>query len=294
MQSMGFGCQSMVKPIKRMLLKHPRDAFLSPENIAAQWQELNYLSAPDFAKALDEYERFASLLSKTIRELDYLPPDAQSGLDSIYVHDPVIVTQRGAILCNMGKEQRRREPAAIGEYLQRIGVPILGRISGDGTLEGGDVVWVDERTLAVGRGYRTNDEGIRQLRELTADIVDEIVVVPLPHWNGPADVLHLMSFLSPIDHDLALVYTRLMPVPFREWLLTRGVRLVEVPDTEYDTMACNVLAVAPRQCIMLEGNPRTRKLLEAEGVEVRVFGGAEICAKGAGGPTCLTRPILRE
>jgi N-dimethylarginine dimethylaminohydrolase len=194
----------------------------------------------------------------------------------------------------MGKEQRRREPAAIGEYLPQIGVPILGRISGDGTLEGGDVVWVDERTLAVGRGYRTNDEGIRQLRELTADIVDEIVVVPLPHWNGPTDVLHLMSFLSPIDHDLALVYSRLMPVPFREWLLTRGVRLVEVPDTEYDTMACNVLAVAPRQCIMLEGNPRTRKLLEAEGVEVRVFGGAEICAKGAGGPTCLTRPILRE
>lgn len=294
MQSMRFGCQSMVKPIKRMLLKHPRDAFLSPENVAAQWQDLNYLGVPDYTKALDEYERFASLLAKTIPELDYLPPDAQSGLDSIYVHDPVIVTGRGAILCNMGKEQRRREPAAIGEYLPQIGVPILGRISGDGTLEGGDVVWVDERTLAVGRGYRTNDEGIRQLRELTADIVDEIVVVPLPHWNGPADVLHLMSFLSPIDHDLALVYSRLMPVPFREWLLARGIRLVEVPDEEYDTMACNVLAVAPRQCIMLEGNPRTRELLEAEGVEVRVFGGAEICAKGAGGPTCLTCPILRE
>jgi N-dimethylarginine dimethylaminohydrolase len=161
-------------------------------------------------------------------------------------------------------------------------------------LEGGDVVWVDERTLAVGRGYRTNDEGLRQLRELTADIVDEIVVVALPHWNGPADVLHLMSFLSPIDHDLALVYSRLMPVPFREWLLARGNRLVEVPDEEYDTMACNVLAVAPRKCIMLEGNPRTRELLEAEGVEVRVFGGAEICAKGAGGPTCLTCPILHE
>lgn len=294
MQSMRFGCQSMVKPIKRMLLKHPKDAFLSPENIAAQWQELNYLSAPDFAKALDEYERFVSLLSKTIRELDYLPSHAQTGLDSIYIRDPVTVTERGAILCNMGKEQRRREPAAIGEYLPQIGVPILGRISGDGTLEGGDVVWVDERTLAVGRGYRTNDEGLRQLRELTADIVDEIVVVPLPHWNGPADVLHLMSFLSPIDHDLALVYSRLMPVPFREWLLARGNRLVEVPDEEYDTMACNVLAVAPRKCIMLEGNPRTRELLEAEGVEVRVFGGAEICAKGAGGPTCLTCPILHE
>ncbi|MGH6630847.1 MAG: arginine deiminase family protein, partial [Burkholderiales bacterium] len=127
-----------------------------------------------------------------------------------------------------------------------------------------------------------------------AEFVDEIVSVPLPHWNGTTDVLHLMSFLSPIDDDLALVYSRLMPVPFREWLLARGIKLVEVPDEEFATMACNVLALAPRRCIMLEGNPRTRRLLEAEGVEVSVFRGEEICAKGAGGPTCLTRPILRE
>ena len=291
---MSFGCQSMVIPIKRILLKHPRDAFVSAANIAAQWQDLNYLGAPDLAKALDEYEFFVSLLTKTIPELVYLPPHTQTGLDSLYVHDPVIVTERGAILCNMGKTQRQGEPTALGDYLPQMGVPILGRISGRGTLEGGDVIWIDERTLAVGRGYRTNAEGIRQLRDLTAGFVDEVVAVPLPHWNGPADVLHLMSFLSPIDHDLSLVYSRLMPVPFREWLLARGIRLVEVPDEEFESMACNVLAVAPRQGIMLEGNPRTRKLLEAEGVEVRVFRGDEICAKGAGGPTCLTRPILRE
>lgn len=291
---MTFGCQSMVKPVRRILLKHPRDAFVSAANIAAQWKELNYLGAPDLAKVLDEYEFFVSLLAKTIPELIYLPPHTQTGLDSLYVHDPVIVTERGAILCNMGKAQRQGEPSAIGDYLPQIGVPILGRISGSGTLEGGDVVWVDELTLAVGRGYRTNDEGIRQLRDLTAKFVDEVVAVPLPHWNGPSDVLHLMSFVSPIDADLAMVYSRLMPVPFREWLLARGFKLVEVPDEEFGTMACNVLAVAPRQCIMLDGNPRTRKLLEAEGVEVRVFRGDEICAKGAGGPTCLTRPILRE
>ncbi len=291
---MSFGCQSMVKPIKRMLLKHPKDAFLDEQNIAGQWKTLNYLAAPDYHKALDEYECFASLLAKTIPEIDYLPPHPSAGLDSIYVHDPVIVTERGAILGNMGKEQRRGEPGAIGEYLPHIDVPILGRISGAGTLEGGDVVWVDEQTLAVGRGYRTNAEGIRQLRELTADFVGEVVPVPLPHWNGPADVLHLMSFLSIIGHDLALVYSRLMPVPFREWLLARGFRLIEVPDEEFDTMACNVLAVAPRRCVMLEGNPRTRKLLEAESVEVSIFRGEEICAKGAGGPTCLTRPIWRE
>lgn len=291
---MSFGCQSMVKPIKRMLLKHPKDAFVSAANIAAQWKELNYLGAPDLAKALDEYEFFVSLLAKTIPELICLPPHARTGLDSVYVHDPVIVTERGAILGRMGKEQRQGEPTAIGEYLPQIGVPILGRISGAGNLEGGNVVWIDDRTLAVGRGYRTNAEGIRQLRDLTAEFVDEVVPVPLPHWNGPADVLHLMSFLSPIDDDLSLVYSHLMPVPFREWLLARGIKLVEVPDEEFETMACNVLAVAPRRCIMLDGNPRTRKLLEAEGVEVNVFRGDEICAKGAGGPTCLTRPILRE
>lgn len=291
---MSFGCQSMVKPVERMLLRHPRDAFQSEARIAAQWQDLNYLAAPNLGKALEEYEFFASLLARTIPEIDYLPPHAQTGLDSMYVHDPVLVTVRGAILCNMGKAQRRGEPVAIGEYLPQIGVPILGRISGAGTLEGGDVVWMDERTLAVGRGYRTNDEGIRQLRELTAGLVDEIISVPLPHWSGPADVLHLMSFLSAIDEDLALAYSRLMPVPFREWLLARGIKMVEVPDEEFETMACNVLAVAPRRCIMLEGNPRTRRLLEAEGVEVSVFRGDEICAKGAGGPTCLTRPILRQ
>lgn len=291
---MSFGCQSMVKPIKRMLLKHPRDAFVSAAKISAQWKELNYLGAPDLAKALDEYEFFVSRLAETIPELIFLPPHAQTGLDSLYVHDPVIVTERGAILCNMGKPQRQGEPVGIGEFLPQIGVPIVGRISGAATLEGGDVVWIDARTLAVGRGYRTNAEGIRQLRDLAAEFVDEIISVQLPHWRGPADVLHLMSFLSPIDHDLSLVYSRLMPVPFREWLLARGIKLVEVPDEEFESMACNVLAVAPRHCIMLDGNPRTRKLLEAEGVEVRVFRGDEICAKGAGGPTCLTRPILRE
>ena len=291
---MSFGCQSMVKPIKRMLLKRPLDAFVSAAKIAAQWRDLNYLGAPDFAKALDQYDFFASLLAKTIPELIHLPPHPMTGLDSVYVHDPVIVTDRGAILCSMGKPQRQGEPAAIGEYLPRIGVPILGRISGAGTLEGGDVVWIDERTLAVGRGYRTNAEGIRQLQQFTAGFVDDVVAVPLPHWRGPSDVLHLMSFLSPIDDGLSLVYSPLMPVPFREWLLARGIKLLEVPDEEFESMACNVLTVAPRHCIMLDGNPRTRKLLEAEGVEVRVFRGDEICAKGAGGPTCLTRPILRE
>jgi N-dimethylarginine dimethylaminohydrolase len=156
------------------------------------------------------------------------------------------------------------------------------------------VVQIDEQTLAVGQGYRTNAEGIRQLRELTKDFIKELVVVPLPYWNGPEDVLHLMSFISPVDQDCALVYLRLMPVPFREWLIQRGMILIEVPDVEYETMACNVLAVAPGTCIMLAGNPRTKQLLEENGLEVWEYIGDEISRKGAGGPTCLTRPLYRK
>ena len=153
---------------------------------------------------------------------------------------------------------------------------------------------VQSGTIAVGRGYRTNDEGIRQLRQLTAELIDELIVVALPHWQGPNDVLHLMSLISPVDYNLALVYSKLLPVPFREWLLAWGIKLLEIPDAEYDSMGCNVLAVAPRKCIMLAGNPRTKAMLVNEGVEVWEYEGEEISRKGAGGPTCLTRPILRK
>ena len=189
---------------------------------------------------------------------------------------------------------RQTEPGAQEAFFQSLGIPVHGAVTGEGRVEGGDVIWIDQRTLAVGRGYRTNDEGIRQLGELLGECIDELIVVPLPHWRGPGDVFHLMSMISPIDHDLALVYSSLLPVPFREALLSRGIELVEVPDAEYGSMACNVLAVAPRKCIMLAGNPVTKARLEDAGAEVSVFEGEEICFKGAGGPTCLTRPILRD
>jgi N-dimethylarginine dimethylaminohydrolase len=291
---MRYGSQSEVGKIRSILLKHPKDAFIGQANIDAQWQELNYSGSPDIGRATVEYDGFVDLFRAEIPDVHYLPQHSETGLDSVYVHDPVIITRAGAILCNMGKDMRRGEPEALGAFLSELGVPILGSIIGEGRLEGGDVVWLDERTLAVGRGYRTNAEGIRQLKEFTANLVDEFVVVPLVHWNGPEYCLHLMSFISPVDHDLAVVYSRLMPVPFRNWLLKRGMCLLEVPDSEYGTMACNVLALAPRKCIMLLGNPRTRQMLEDHGVEVHEFGGDEISRKGAGGPTCLTRPLLRE
>ena len=290
---MKSNCQSEVGKIERLLLKHPRDAFLNQENINNQWQKLNYSGCPDFDPVMVEYDSFVDLLKRDVSEIHFLPQSGRTGLDSVYVHDPVIITEKGAILCSMGKQDRRGEPAAVAEFLVNQDIQIVGAITSAGRLEGGDVLWLGGRTLAVGLGYRTNEDGIRQLKELTDDIIDEFMVVPLPHWSGPDNVLHLMTLISPVDYDLAVVYSRLLPVPFRKWLIDRGMKLVEVPDTEFETMACNVLAVAPRKCIVLSGNPITKRMLENEGVEVREFRGDEICRKGAGGPTCLTRPLLR-
>ena len=161
-------------------------------------------------------------------------------------------------------------------------------------MEGGDVAWIDERNLAVGLGYRTNAEGIRQLRALLGSGVDRVVPVPLPHWRGPDDVFHLMSMFSPVDRDLAVVYSPLLPVPFRQLLLKKGYELVEVPHEEFESMGCNVLAAGPRRCVAVDGNPVTRRRLEAAGAEVHTYRGREISTKGGGGPTCLTRPLVRS
>src|SRR2546430_6651611 len=204
-----------------------------------QWRDLRYLARPDVPAAWAEYEHFLALLEAVGVDTLRLPPDDTVGLDSLYARDVSIVCDRGVILCNMGKRQRRTEPAAQEAAFRAAGIPIWGRITGDGTVEGGDVCWIDERTLAVGRGYRTNDAGIRQLRELVRGCVDEVVVVPLPHWRGPEDVFHLMSIVSPVDRRLFLVYAPLMPVPFREALLARGIELVEVAEPAFATLACN-------------------------------------------------------
>jgi len=288
-----IGCRSEVAPLRRLLLKRPADAFVDERRIEAQWRDLRFTGRPDLGRAAQEHERFADLLKGPGIEILFLPRDDATGLDSIYVRDAVVVSGRGAILCGMGKPQRRGETQAVARFFEKAGIPIAGRIEGDGRLEGGDVVVLDERTVAVGQGYRTNAEGIRQLRQILSDGVDEVIAVPLPHWKGPNDVLHLMSLLSPIDVDLALACSRLLPVPFHERLLSRGIELLEVPEEEFATMGCNVLAVAPGRCVMLSGNPRTARLLQGAGCEVRTYEGKEISLKGSGGPTCLTRPLLR-
>ena len=284
----------MVGEIKRVLVKHPKDAYQNQLKIDDQSKKLNYLGNPDYKKASSDYEQLISFLKTNSIQIHYLPIDKDTSLDSIYTHDPCIISNSGVILSNMGKRDRQTEPKAIASYFDSINVPILGQIKSPGTLEGGDVVWIDERTVAVGEGYRTNAEGIRQLKSLLKSDVDKVITVPLPHWTGPADCLHLMSNISPIDYDLYLVYSKLLPVSFRQYLLGRGIKLVEVPDEEYDSMGCNVLAVSPRKVIMIKNNPITLQRLEAENVEVHTYDGSEISIKGSGGPTCLTRPFMRS
>ena len=289
-----YGCQNMVDPIRRVLVKHPKDAYQDQIKLNKQSSQLNYLGVPSFDKALADHETLVGLLESSGAEVHYLPRDDSTTLDSIYAHDPCIVSNGGVILCNMGKKDRLSEPSASENYFQSIDIPILGRIEAPGTLEGGDVVWINERIVAVGEGYRSNAEGIRQFQALLGNLVEKVITVPLPHWTGPAECLHLMSNVSPIDHNLYLVYSRLLPVFFRQYLIDSDIELLEVPDEEYNSMGCNVLAIAPRKCIMIAGNPKTQQQLEAKGVEVQIYDGSEISLKGTGGPTCLTRPFLRS
>lgn len=286
-------CQSEVGKIKSIFVKKAIDAFRNEETVDREWKALNFLGKPDVATASAEYSVFEALLAAGGTEIHYLPTDESVTMDSIYCRDASIATDGGMIICNMGKPARAREPECERKAFEKAGIKILGTIRSPGTVEGGDVAWLDDRTLAVGHTYRTNGEGIRQLKTMLDPFGIEVITVPLPHYKGPSDVFHLMSVLSPVDTNLVVVYSPLMPVVFRDELLRRGYELIEVPDEEFDSMGCNVLAIAPRKCIMVQGNPKTRASLIAAGCEVFEYKGEEISVKGGGGPTCLTRPLQR-
>jgi N-dimethylarginine dimethylaminohydrolase len=286
-----FGALNEYGALKRVALRSPAGLF-EAETIAREWRALNFTSPPDVDLAIEQFEQFQSLVASTGAEVDLLPDDHGLTLDAIYVRDAALLTPHGVVLCRMGKETRAHEPGAQERAFNALGIRVLGSIEPPGKIEGGDLVWFDDSTVAVAQGYRTNASGIEQLRQLVGAAVD-VIVVPLPHYRGPGDVFHLMSIISPVDRDLAVVYSPLMPVPFREWLCAHGMRLVEVPDEEFDSMGANVLAIAPRTCVMVDGNPVTGARLEAAGANVLTYDGSEISVKGGGGPTCLTRPLLR-
>jgi len=279
--------------IKSILLKSATNAFESQEKADGEWRDLNYLEKIDYDHSKKEYRTFKEIISAEGAQILNLPK-ADTTIDSIYCRDASIATDFGMIICNMGKGARSTEPLAQKVFFESKGIPVLGTIESPGTLEGGDMCWLDEKTLAVGLTYRTNQSGISQLKSLLEPNGIEVLVVDLPHYKGKDDVFHLMSVISPIDKDLAVIYSPLMPIGFREALLNRGFSFVECPAEEFESMGCNVLALAQRKVLVVSGNPRTASLLQAKGCEVIVYEGEEISQKGCGGPTCLTRPINRE
>ena len=291
---MTFTHHSEYLPLESVLVKPAAFALRSQADVDEQWKELNYLNPPDFEASNGEFKSFVSLLKARVPQVHTFPADESVTMDSIYCRDASVATDFGMIICRMGKQARMPEPQAQADNYEQLEIPVLGRIESPGTLEGGDVAWLDEKTLAVGRTYRSNAEGIDQLRAMLEPRGIQIIVADLPHYRGKDDVFHLMSILSPVDKNLAVVYSPLMPIAFREELISRGYEFIEVPEAEFDSMGCNVLAVGPRVCLMVAGNPITQQRMIAAGCEVHLYNGENISIPGGGGPTCLTRPLKRR
>lgn len=284
-----FGSQSMVDPLRRVVVRAPDASFG-----AADPERWHYAGAIDDGRARDEHAALVAILEaegvEVIRHAAPLPGLA----DAIFVHDPVLVCNRGTIVLRMGKALRRGEEEPLAACLEDAGVPVAARLHGDAVAEGGDLLWIDDRTLAVGQGFRTNAAGLRQLEAALAPDGVACVPVQLPFHCGAAACLHLMSLISMLADDLAVAYQPLVPVPLWQTLTERGVRVVAVPEQEFATQGPNVLALAPRRVLMLEGNPVTRQRLEAAGCDVLTYRGEELSLKAEGGATCLTRPVWRQ
>jgi len=274
----------MTGALRRVLVRPPL-----PEDVA-HWREYGWRAAPDYSAAAAEHDILRGLLEGAGAEVVVSRHDPGNP-DAIYVYDPVLVGADGAVLLRPGKKGRRSEPTALASTLESVGVPVAAELHAPSLAEGGDTVWLDGRTLLVGIGYRTNEEAVPALEAAFPGVT--IVPFDLSHWNGTSEVMHLMTFISPLDRDLAVVYPRIAPVRLLRLLAERGIAVVEVPDEEFESQGSNVLALGPRRALALAGNPETRRRMEKAGVEVTVYRGDEISKKGDGGPTCLTRPLLR-
>jgi dimethylargininase len=276
--------QTMTAPLRRVFVRRPGTD-------VARWREYGWRAEPDAARLSAEHEGLCDALTQAGAEVVVGEPSPSGNVDAIYVFDPALTSDPGAILLRPGKESRRDEVAAIRADLETNGIPIAAELTAPALAEGGDTLWLDDTTLVVGLGYRTNATGAAQIAVALPAV--DVLTVDLPHHRGHGEVLHLLSLISPLDDDLALVYLPLLPVRLVQLLEKRGLRMVEVPDEEFESMGCNVLALAPRVGLALDGNPETRRRLEAAGVEVRLYAGEELSRKGDGGPTCLTRPLAR-
>jgi dimethylargininase len=287
-----LGPQNMVDDLTLVAVKAPGAALAhaGPD----EWQELGWHEPIDADRAEADHAMLVSTLEAAGAEVLILGPDPRTGLDSIYAHDAGLVTPAGVVPLRSGKQGRAEEGVAMVNALASMGVPVLaGFDDPTARADGGDFTWLDSATLIVGHSFRTNAAGIAEVRRIVEPQGVEVVAVDLPYWHGPSEVLHLMSFISMVDHDLAVVYPEMMPVRLATLLTERGIGWVEVPTEEFPSQGCNVLALGPRHVLALGGNPITRDRMEAAGCTVESFDGTELSLKGDGGPTCLTRPLRR-
>lgn len=287
-----FGSQEMSAPLQRVLMRRPGPSLLGAD--PAKW---HYGPTFNGAKAVEQYGAFARLVEKSGAEIIWLEDQGDGMADAMFTHDPSLMTDHGAVILRMGKPLRAGEPALHERAYAERQIPILGRIEAPGTVEGGDCVWLDARTLIVGRGVRTNQAGIDQLGALLAPHGITVLGFDLPLWHGEEACLHLMSVISPLADDLALVFAPLLPAAFYQLLKARGIRLIEAPADEFHAsngLSLNVLPTRPGEVIMVEGFPATRAAMEAAGCSVSTFAADALCIACEGGPTCLTRPMLRR
>jgi len=281
-----FGAQSMTTPLRDVLVKRPGPAFGHAFDRPAH----GFLHEVDLRTAQREHDAFVETLASLGPRVHVLEADLDDP-DLIYTFDPVLVTDRGAIPLRPGKPNRGREPDVLEAWTRAAGIPTAGRIGAPGTVEGGDTFWLRPDLLCIGRTLRTNAAGADQLARLVGG---DVRTFDVPYWRGPAELIHLLSVISPIADDLAVAYLPLLPVGLWELLCDLGIRLLAVPDEEFGTLGCNVLAVRPGVVIVAEGNPAIRAAMAAAGCEVHTYPATEIGLNGSGGPTCMTRPILRD
>lgn len=281
-----YGARSSTADLQEVLVQRPGAAF----GAAFDDPALGFLRPVDLDRAKREHDGLVDALAGLGVRVHQLGADDAADPDLVYVFDPLLVIDTGAVPLRPGKPNRAAEPAILEGWLNGHGIPTAGRIEAPGTVEAGDTVWLRDGLFVVGRTLRTNDAGACQL---AAIVGGDVRIVDLPYWRGPAELVHLMSVISPISDDLAVVFRPLLPVGLHEWLAELGIRTVDVPEEEYPTLGCNVLAVRPGVVIVADGNAVTRRGLEAAGVEVHAVALGEVGENGSGGVTCLTRPMLR-
>ena len=288
-----FNGHSMVGPLRRVLVCSPQSAGWGDTERLAKWKELGFQHAPDLNKSRAQHHQVLRELEAAGAEILELGPSAEFSLDAVYAHDASLITDFGLILMRPGKANRLSEPTRHRTFAEEAGIAICGEISAPGTTEAGDIVWLNSKTLLIGHGYRTNAAGIDQMRSLLAPKGIEVISAPLPYGSGPSTCLHLMSLMSLLDEHTVLVDLPWLAVETVELLRQNGFKLIEIDYSERETLACNVLALGNKRLLAIEENSKTNERLRQSGFDVRTFPGDELCINGGGGPTCLTRPLLR-